>query len=70
MIFKCEKVEKIYFFVEADSEEQAQEYIQTHGISEIVEDANDQGTKYLDSEDSERIICQVEGYADIDITTK
>ena len=70
MVFKCEKVEKIYFFVEADSEEQAQEYIQTHGISEIVEDANDQGTKYLDSEDNERIICPVEGYADIDITTK
>lgn len=70
MVFKCEKIEKIYFFVEADSEEQAQEYIQTHGISEIVEDANDQGTKYLDSEDSERIICPVEGYADIDITSK
>lgn len=34
------------------------------------EDANDQGSKYLDSEDSERIICPVEGYADINITSK
>ena len=64
MVFKCEKVEKIYFFVEADNEEQAQEFIQTHGINEIVEMIPD---KCIDSEDTERIICPVDGYADIKI---
>lgn len=64
MVFKCEKIEKIYFFVEADNEEQAQEFIQTHGISEIVDMIPD---KCIDSEDTERIICPVDGYADINI---
>ena len=64
MVFKCEKVEKIYFFVEADNEEQAQEFIQTHGISEIVDMIPD---KCIDSEDTERIIYPVDGYADIKI---
>ena len=66
MVFKCEKVEKIYFTVEADSEEQAQEFIQTHSINEIVGLGD---MEYCESDDSERIICQVEGYADIDIRT-
>ena len=67
MVFKCEKVEKIYFFVEADSEEQAQEFIQTHGISEIVDMIPD---KCIDSEDSEQVLFPVDGYADIDIRNK
>ena len=64
MVFKCEKVEKIYFFVEADSEEQAQEFIQTHGISEIVDMIPD---KCIDSEDTEQVLFPVDGYADIKI---
>lgn len=66
MVFKCEKVEKIYFFVEADNEEQAQEFIQTHGINEIVEMIPD---KCIDSEDAEQVLFPVDGYADIDIRT-
>lgn len=64
MVFKCEKVEKIYFTVEAESEEQAQEFIYTHSINEIVGLGD---MEYIESDDSERIICQVEGDADIDI---
>ena len=67
MVFKCEKIEKIYFYVEADDEEQAQEFIQTHGISEIVDMIPD---KCIDSEDSEQVLFPVDGYADIDIRSK
>ncbi len=68
-VYKCLMTETATVFIQADSEEQALNYIQTHTIQDVRNEAEN-GYDSLDMDYSEEVCFPVNGYPDVDISSK